>query len=274
MKNALSVDLEDWFCVYNFSQVIAIEQWDTCELRIVRNTQRLLELFSKHSVHATFFVLGWIAEHVPELIRLIQSQGHEIATHGHSHIIVKRVTPQIFEADLSRSITAIKSCVDTEIIGFRAPSFSISMEKTWIFDILHRFGIRYDSSLFPISFHPDYANQGKSLSIYPVTDSIIEFPLGCFQQWGITLPCSGGAYFRFFPYAYTAYGINRCNREGRPVVFYLHPWEIDPGQPRVKSVSFRKQLRHYLNLNKTFDRLERLLTDFEFAPCASVLGLR
>jgi polysaccharide deacetylase family protein (PEP-CTERM system associated) len=150
VKNAFSIDLEDWFCVYNFSNVIDYTDWDRCELRVVENTHRLLGLLEKHATKATFFVLGWIAERCPELIRKIAGAGHEIASHGYGHIIVKEVTPQQFECDLVDSLAAIRQCVDTDIIGYRAPSFSVVANKPWIFTILAKYGIKYDSSIFPI----------------------------------------------------------------------------------------------------------------------------
>ncbi len=274
MKNAFSIDLEDWFCVYNFAQVINYSEWDRCELRVVQNTARLLTLLDKHETKATFFVLGWIAERCPDLIREIAAAGHEIATHGYGHIIVKDVTPEEFERDLVASLRAIQQCVNTDVIGYRAPSFSVVANKPWIFDILAANGIKYDSSIFPIGLHPDYAAAGTSLSVYNITESIVEFPLSCFRQFGITFPCSGGGYLRMFPYRYTAYGITRCNKDNRPAVIYIHPWEIDPNQPRMTHVPLLKKIRHYVNLDKTEGRVDRLLSEFAFDTCASILGLR
>ncbi len=273
MKNAFSIDLEDWFCVYNFSKVIDYSLWDRCELRVVENTTRLLTLLDKHSTKATFFILGWIAERCPKLVKKIAVAGHEVATHGYGHIIVKEVTPKIFEEDLVKSLQAIKQCVDVEIIGFRAPSFSVSADKPWIFEILAGHGIKYDSSIFPVGFHPDYAAAGSSLSIHNISENILEFPMSCFRKFGMTFPCSGGGYLRLFPYWYTVYGIRQCNKDNRPAVIYIHPWEIDPGQPRVRNISIIKKLRHYINLDKMLDRIDCLLSEFEFDTCASVLGL-
>lgn len=272
MKNAFSVDLEDWFCVKNFTDVIDYSDWDKCELRVEKNTNRLLELLDKHNVKCTFFILGWIAERCPELIRRIAEEGHEIATHGYAHLIVKDISPQLFEEDLVKSLKVIKDCVDGDIVGFRAPSFSV-VNKPWIFEILTKHGIKYDTSVFPISFHPDYANVRAPLSIHQISENIIEFPMSCFRLLGMRWPCSGGGYLRFFPYAYTSYGIRSCNKENRPAVIYIHPWEIDPNQPRVKKVSLIKRIRHYNNLDKTEERLDRLLSEFEFGTLDSVLKL-
>ncbi len=274
MKNAFSIDVEDWFCVNNFTKAIDYSQWDACELRVEQNTQRLLALLDKHSTKATFFILGWIAERCPGLVRRIAREGHEIATHGYAHIIVKEATPRQFEDDLVKSLKTIKNAVDTEIVGFRAPSFSVTADKPWIFEILAKHGIKYDSSIFPVGLHPDYAAAGSALSIYDITDDIVEFPMSCFKKFGLTFPCSGGGYLRIFPYGYTRYGIRQCHRDNRPAVIYIHPWEIDAAQPRVKDISLLKKIRHYVNLDKTEKRLERLLSEFEFTTCASVLDLK
>ncbi|MBD3346294.1 MAG: DUF3473 domain-containing protein [Chitinivibrionales bacterium] len=272
MKNAFSIDLEDWFCVNNLKEVIDYSSWDTKELRVVPNTRKLLSILDTHNVKCTVFVLGWIAERVPELIREIDEAGHEIATHGYAHLFVKEITPDIFEKDLKESLKMIRAAVDTEIRGYRAPSFSVKVEQKGIFDILARNGIRYDSSVFPIAFHPDYGNSLSCLSPFKVTEEIIEFPMGCFRQFGVNLPCCGGGYFRLLPYRFIAHGIRQCNKEGRPVVFYIHPWELDPGQPRVKLPAI-KTFRHYYNLEKTEVRLNRLLSQFEFDTIRSVYGI-
>lgn len=273
MENAFSIDVEDWFSAYNFSEVIAYDQWSTCESRVECNTNRILELLDRHGVQGTFFVLGWVGERTPGLIKRIAEAGHEIATHGFSHRLVKNMKPEEFEKDLVMSLDAIRAAVDTEVIGFRAPSFSVDPEKAWVYRILAKHGIRYDSSIFPMSINPDYGNSESPLEIHTAEAGITEFPMSCFKFAGRALPCSGGGYFRLLPYSYTSYGIRQCNKEGRPVVFYLHPWEIDSGQPRVNNVSLTKRLRHYLNRDRTEKRLSRLLGDFEFGTVRSVLGL-
>jgi polysaccharide deacetylase family protein (PEP-CTERM system associated) len=273
MKNALSIDLEDWFCVHNFADIIPFSAWDTKELRVRKNTELLLDILDRHSVKATFFVLGWIAKKAPDLIKEIAAAGHEIASHGYGHLLTKTLTPATFEKDLTSSLEAINACVPNQVIGFRAPSFSIDRTTLWVFDILTKYGIRYDSSIFPISFHPDYGERDGVLSIYKVTDSLTEFPMSCFKFMGMTIPCCGGGYFRLFPYGMIRFGIKKCNHENRPAVFYLHPWEIDPGQPRVTQIPRLKRFRHYYNIGKTAKRLDRLLSDFEFGTVAEVLGL-
>ncbi|MBU2541268.1 MAG: DUF3473 domain-containing protein [Candidatus Omnitrophica bacterium] len=273
MKNAISVDLEDWFCVENLSSVIKKEDWGKCELRLVKNTRQILDLFVKYNTKATFFILGWIAERVPDLISEIEERGHEIATHGYSHTLITEMTPIGFEEDLKKALYVTKRCIKhDEILGFRAPSFTIKKDTLWALDILIKNGIRYDSSIFPISFHPDYGIPNSQLSIYEFDNSLIEVPLSCAEFYGRRVPCSGGGYFRLFPYPLTKFFIKHCMKQGRPVIFYLHPWEIDSKQPRVKVGGF-KRFRHYYNLGKTFKRLNKLLSDFEFTSIKEILSL-
>jgi len=273
MKNAFSVDLEDWFCVRNLAKIFPLDLWPTLELRVEPSTRRILALLEEHHVRATFFVLGWVAEKCPRLIIDLAAAGHEVATHGYAHIIVKHSGPGAFEEDLKRSLDVLESLVRRKVVGFRAPSFSVDYDKPWIFEILCKYGIRYDSSVYPISLHPDYANPGTPLCVHKTVAGITEFPMSCFTFGKVVMPCSGGGYFRLLPYAYTAFGIKRCNRQGRPAVFYIHPWEVDPGQPRVKGMSLSKRLRHYVNLDKTQARLSRLLEQFDFTTVRRVLGM-
>jgi polysaccharide deacetylase family protein (PEP-CTERM system associated) len=269
MKNALSIDLEDWFCAYNLR--INIADWDKRELRVVPNTRRLLDLLERRRTRATFFVLGWIAERVPALVREIEARGHEIATHGYSHSLLTEMTPETFEADLCRSLDVIRACTSQPVLGFRAPSFTVTRKTLWALDILTRHGIRYDSSIFPIGYHPDYGIPGASLSIQQM-GAIAEVPMSLAEVMGRRIPCSGGGYFRVFPYAVTRWLMRTCNRQGRPVVFYVHPWEVDPAQPRV-AMPLSKRFRHYHNLDQTVPRLDRLLGDFEFTPIREILGM-
>ncbi|MDH4161669.1 MAG: DUF3473 domain-containing protein [Nitrospirota bacterium] len=270
MNNALSIDLEDWFCVYNMSRFIDRSSWDSCELRVRRNTERLLALLERRRVKATFFVLGWIAERVPDLISSIEQQGHEIATHGYSHELITNMTPAAFESDLKRALEVTRQCVRQHIHGFRAPSFSITQRTKWALPILEQNGITYDSSIYPIGFHPDYGIGDSPLGIYAHSPSLVEVPLSCAEVLGRRIPCSGGGYFRLLPYAATKFLMRLCNKQGRPVIFYLHPWEIDPDQPRV-NLTASKRLRHYLNLHRTMDRLERLLRDLPFTTIREIL---
>ena len=272
MKNAISIDLEDWFCAGNLSEVTPYANWRDSELRIEASTRKLLTILDAHGVMATFFVLGWIAERVPELVREIADGGHEIALHGYAHQPITEQTPQIFERDLRRSLDALHNVVDTEITGFRAPSFTVTHETMWAIDVLARHGLRYDSSIFPVGFHPDYGVADAPLEIYDHPQGVREFPMSVAEILGKRIPCSGGGYFRLLPYAATRALLRRCNGAGRPFVFYLHPWEVDPTQPRVR-IPLTKRFRHYVNLRRTYDRLDRLLGDFEFTTVREVLAV-
>ena len=273
MNNAISIDLEDWFCTFNMSQVIRLEDWDKCELRAGASTRRILDLLARHKTQATFFVLGWIAERLPDLVREIEQRGHEIGVHGYSHQLLTRITPAEFEEDLRKALDTLRRCgVRQEVIGFRAPSFTITAATQWALPILEKLNLRYDSSVFPVGFHPDYGMPDAPLAPYKITERLHEFPLSCVDLLGRRFPCSGGGYFRMFPYAYTRFCIRKCNALGRPVVFYIHPWEVDPGQPRMP-LPWSKRFRHYHNLHKVEKRLDALLGDFQFTTLRSVLGL-
>ena len=273
MRNAISVDLEDWFCAVNMTRFISRADWGKCELRVRGNTERILRILETHKVRATFFVLGWIAEQVPGLVREISSAGHEIATHGYDHLLLTTSTEVEFEEDIRKGLQALHSCgVDGTVLGYRAPSFTVVDETMWALRTLEKFDLRYDSSVFPIGFHPDYGIPGAPLAPYRITDRLVEFPMSCVEVFGKRWPCSGGAYFRIFPYAYTRWCLKRINAEGRPAVFYLHPWEIDPGQPRIR-LPLAKRFRHYYGLGKTEGKLNRLLGDFEFTTIREVLSL-
>jgi polysaccharide deacetylase family protein (PEP-CTERM system associated) len=269
--NVMSIDLEDWFCVYNLNGIIPRDDWPRCDYRVERSTGKLLDLFARHGVEATFFVLGWVAERSPDLIREIERRGHEIATHGYFHRLLTQMTPPEFESDLLRALEVTARCGSTPV-GFRAPSFSVTESSLpWIATILKRCGLRYDSSIFPIGFHPDYGIPNANLHIHSLSNGLLEIPMSCATLWGKKIPCGGGGYFRLFPYPLTRYLMRTCNQQGRPVVFYLHPWEVDPGQPRVAMPPL-KRLRHYSNLDKTMARLERLLADFRFTSIRNLLA--
>jgi len=274
MRNAMSIDLEDWFCVHNLSQAIKKEDRSKCELRAYESTKRILNLLDKHRTRATFFVLGWVAERLPELICEIERKGHEIAVHGYNHLLLTEITPHEFEEDLSRALETLENCgVKQHPIGFRAPSFTIvEKTKSWALRILEKHSFKYDSSVFPVGFHPDYGVADAPLAPYKITERLYEFPMSCLEVLGSRLPFSGGGYFRLFPYSYTKLCMKRCNAQGRPAVFYVHPWELDPGQPKIK-LTLSKEIRHYRNLHQTETRLDALLGDFQFTTVREVLGL-
>lgn len=275
MKNAISIDLEDWFCVNNLRQAIRREDWENCEQRVFNNTTRILNLFDKHSTKGTFFVLGWVAERFPELIRQIEQRGHEIAVHGYNHLLLTEISPQEFEADLARALEVIQSCgLEKRPVGFRAPSFTVvPSTKEWALQILEKYQFKYDSSVFPVGFHPDYGMADSPLVPYKITDKLLEFPMSCLEIFGRRIPFCGGGYFRLFPYAYTKRCLRTFNARGNAAVFYLHPWEIDAGQPRIKDLPTLKSFRHYRNLQSTEEKLDRLLSDFEFTTISEVLQL-
>jgi polysaccharide deacetylase family protein (PEP-CTERM system associated) len=275
MKNAISIDLEDWFCVRNLSSAIRREDWASCELRVRESTRRLIDLFHRHNTKGTFFVLGWVAERIPELIKELEDRGHEIAVHGYNHLLLTEISPEEFDEDLARGLDAIRQCgVQSRPVGFRAPSFTmVKATKEWALPILEKHQFKYDSSVFPIGFHPDYGMVEAPLSPYKITPNLHEFPISCVEVFGKRFPFSGGGYFRLFPYTYTKYCMQKVNDMGRPAVFYLHPWELDPGQPRVKNLSLFQRFRHYRNIDQTEKRLDRLLGDFEFTTIREVLGL-
>lgn len=275
IKNAISIDLEDWFCVHNLSRAIRRDDWDSCELRVHDSTRRLIELFDRYNTKATFFVLGWVAERIPELVKELDDLGHEIAVHGYDHLLLTEISPEQFDADLARGLRAIERCgVKNRPLGFRAPSFTmVNKTKEWALPILEKHQFKYDSSVFPVGFHPDYGMVEAPLTPYKITPELVEFPMSCLEVFGRRFPFSGGGYFRLFPYAYTKYCMQKVNAQGRPAVFYLHPWELDPGQPKVKNLSFSQRFRHYRNIDQTEKRLEKLLNDFQFTTIREVLGL-
>jgi polysaccharide deacetylase family protein (PEP-CTERM system associated) len=272
MRNVMSVDVEDWFCVHNLSRLIPYADWDKCESRVERNTARLLDLFGKHGVEATFFVLGWVADRFPDLVREIERRGHEVGTHGYSHQLLTFMRPEDFRADLQRSLVALARTTSQQVRGFRAPSFSLTKRTLWAIDILRESGIQYDSSVFPVAFHPDYGIADADLRPHQLAEGLTELPMGVAEVLGRRVPCSGGGYFRLYPYAVTRALMRRCNRQGRPVMFYLHPWEADPEQPRVPGLSWSRRFRHYNNLDRTEARLERLLNDFAFTSARQLIA--
>ena len=274
MRNVMSIDLEDWFCVYNLSRIIPYADWDRCESRVERNTSRLLALFARHKVQATFFVLGWVADRFPDLIREIERAGHEIGSHGYAHRLLTYMTPEEIRVDLMRSLEVLSRTAAQPVLGFRAPSFSLTAQTLWAVSILQEAGLRYDSSVFPVGFHPDYGMVDADLEPHPLADGLTELPMGVVEVLGRRVPCSGGGYFRLFPYELTRRLMRRCNAQGRSVMFYLHPWELDPDQPRVPGMSWSTRFRHYNNLERTEERLERLLGDFSFTSARVLLAER
>ena len=274
MRNAMTVDVEDYFHVGAFSEVIEPSTWSHFSNRVERNTYRLLDLFDEHDVRATFFVLGWVAEHVPRLVQAIANRGHEIACHGYSHQFVYKQTPAVFREETIRSKACLEAQAQRSVLGYRAASYSITNRSLWAIDILAELGFTYDSSIFPIR-HDRYGIPGSSRWPYRLSTangcSIIEFPPSTMSIFGYRLPIAGGGYFRLYPYHFTRFALAHINRSEKwPFIFYVHPWEIDPEQPRVRA-GLLSTFRHYINLTRCEERLCQLLKDFEFVPAVDTL---
>jgi polysaccharide deacetylase family protein (PEP-CTERM system associated) len=272
--NALTVDLEEYFQVSNFDQLIDRDRWNTLPSRVVEQTQRLLDLFDSTQSSATFFVLGWIAERHPQLLRQIAERGHEIACHGYGHELVYELGPERFRRDLRRARSAIEDATGVAVRGYRAPSYSITSASLWALPILVEEGFSFDSSIFPIR-HPRYGI--PSFSRRPVQleleggTSISEFPLTTLPLGPVNLPLAGGAYLRFLPPALFRWGFARLEAAASALILYVHPWEIDPDQPR-QPARWRVRINHYHNLHRTEERLRGLLERFQFASVGDVLG--
>lgn len=278
LKNALTVDVEDYFQVTAFDRVISPGNWDTYPLRVGDNTRKVLDLFDRYGVKGTFFVLGWVAERDPALVREIQRRGHEIACHGYGHQLIYRIGPEAFQIDVHRAKTLLEDLTGVPVNGYRAPSYSITAASLWALDILIDEGFTYDSSIFPI-MHDIYGMPDAPRFPHDIRrpgGSIREFPISTTQiSWGrrtFRFPVGGGGYLRLLPACWFCRAFNRLNRrEGQPGVLYFHPWEIDPGQPRV-AAGPRSRFRHYLNLDRMEQKLCSLLSSLGFAPMAEVLA--
>jgi len=275
-KNALTIDVEDWFQVANLQRVISYDDWEKCESRVFMNMIRILDILAKTNVKATFFVLGWIAEKTPEIVQIIHSEGHEIASHGYSHRNVYELTENDFRQEIAVSIELIESITHQSIIGFRAPNYSIKPDTKWAWKILAQFGIKYDSSIFPVK-HDRYGFLAAPRFPFTIDlkedGKLVEFPLSTIRIWGNNIPVAGGAYLRLYPYWFIRAAIKKLNADGNPAIIYLHPWELDANQPR-QQINFMAKFRHYGNLLVTEHKLKRLLDDFPFAPIREVLQLQ
>ena len=275
ITNALTVDVEDYFHVSAFADTIDRADWDHYKPRVEGNTCRLLDIFDEHYCKATFFILGWVAERYPDLVREIARRGHEVACHGYSHQLIYDQTPEHFRQDTVRAKKLLEDIVQSSVDGYRAASFSITERSRWALDILAETGFVYDSSIFP-TYHDRYGLPGISPFPHRLTTSgkrsLLEFPLSTIKVFGYRLPVAGGGYFRLYPYGFTRAAFKRINkRDGQPFVFYLHPWELDPDQPRLPA-RWLSRFRHYNNLAKCEARLRHLLIDFRCATMKDVLG--
>ena len=275
MQNAFSVDVEDYFQVGAFANVISPKDWDAWTPRVVENTRRTLEILATapQPVKATYFVLGWVAERFPKLVPEIVQQGHEIASHGYGHQLVYTLTADEFREDVRKTRKMLQDQSGQSVIGYRAPSFSITKCTPWAHRILVEEEYAYDSSVFPI-YHDLHGNPDAPRDIHTIqteAGGIIEFPPAVITRFGKNIPVGGGGYFRFFPYFAIARWLREINRQDRPFVFYIHPWEIDPDQPRIPNAPLKSRFRHYLNLKRTGDRLKRLFQDFAFTTVLEIV---
>jgi len=265
MVNALTIDVEDYFQVSAFAGHIARDSWETIPCRVERNVELILEMLAERDVRATFFVLGWVAERYPNLVRKLASAGHEIASHGYEH---KRVTDQTygsFLADIRLAKAILEDVSQMPVSGYRAPSFSVGPGNAWAFDCMLEAGYRYSSSVYPIR-HDHYGVPDAPRFAYEVRPGLLEVPVATVRLLNANWPAGGGGYFRLLPYGVSRWSLRRVNdHDGKPAIFYFHPWELDPEQPRVDGVSFRTRFRHYLNLRRMAERLRELLGDFRWS---------
>ena len=272
--NAFTVDVEDYFQVSAFENDISRDQWDQFESRVVANTQRILDLLARHDVRATFFVLGWVARQYPELVREIHNAGHEIGSHSFWHRLIYNQTPEEFRSDLRQSRDILADIIGEPITAYRAPSFSITRRSLWALDILAQEGFQFDSSVFPI-YHDRYGIPDAKPTIHQITTSagpLWEFPPSVFRFARLNFPVGGGGYFRLYPLWCTVCCLKTVNRRTQqPFMFYVHPWEIDPGQPRIRAGSPVSRFRHTVNLSKSLRKLDKLLRAFRFQSLSAIV---
>ncbi len=270
----MTVDVEDFFHVSAFESVISPDNWSEYQPRVEANTERLLDLFASRQVKATFFVLGWVAERYPELIKKIHLQGHEVASHGYAHRRATEQTPDVFKQDVLRSKKHLEELLGEQVIGYRAPSFSIGYSNEWAFQVLADLGFKYSSSTYPVK-HDLYGTPDWPRFAYQRKENITEIPIPTHKVLGRQTPIGGGGYFRLYPYALSKFLVKSyLKKEQQPYSFYFHPWEIDSEQPKVQGASAKSNFRHYVNLDKTFGKLDRLLQDFSWGTMRDVYNIQ
>ena len=274
MRNALTVDVEEYFQVAAFERTIPRDQWSSCGSRVELGTGRVLDLFGSKGVKGTFFVLGWIAERHQALVHRIVADGHEIASHGYDHTRVHQFTPEQFRADVIRTKKILEDVAGVPVRGYRAPSYSINAKNLWALDVLQETGHVYSSSIYPIR-HDHYGMpEAPRFPFRLRPDAILEIPVTTVRVGGRNFPCGGGGYFRLVPYPQFRWALRRVNAQDQQSgLFYFHPWEVDPEQPRVAGAPLKSRFRHYVNLNSMHERLERLLTDFSWGRMDEVFGI-
>lgn len=271
----MSVDVEDYYQVEAFADRVSRSSWDAWPSRVVDNTKRTMDLLDRHNVKATFFIVGWVADKFPELVRDAKSRGHELACHSYWHRTIYSLQPEEFREDIRMCRTAIEQAAGDRVVGFRAPSWSITRTCMWALDILAEEGFTYDSSIYPI-VHDLYGVPGAQRFPYthqlPNGHELPEYPPATVQRFGVNLPAAGGGYLRILPWQYTRWVMRQLERESpHPVVVYFHPWEIDPEQPRIQG-KLKSRFRHYTNLGKMEDRLSKLMQTFAFQPFREVIA--
>lgn len=297
VSNYLTIDVEDYYQVSAFESLVPKSSWGNHPSRVVHNTRKILELLEQNHVKATFFTLGWVAEKHPELVRQIADTGHEIGCHSYAHRLVYTLSPEQFRDDTAKAKALLEDVSGKPVFGYRAPSYSITGNSLWALPILHQLGFSYDSSVFPIHHDrygiphaprypftwdlagetprimPEKVTQGGGEQTSTAGPRLREYPISTLRIFGKNLPVSGGGYFRLFPYWFTRMALQRINKqERRKFIFYLHPWEIDPDQPRFDQASAFSRFRHYNNLDKTAERFTSLLNDFSFGPMTPTNG--
>ncbi|HRO60546.1 MAG TPA: DUF3473 domain-containing protein [Burkholderiaceae bacterium] len=272
--NAMSIDVEDYFQVAAFAPYIDRSEWDSIECRVERNVDLILELLDRHQTQATFFTLGWIAERHPGIVRRIVAGGHELASHGYGHERVSDLDPESFRSDLLRAKGILEDVGGAAVNGYRAPSFSIGRGNLWAHDVLAETGHRYSSSVYPIA-HDHYGMPEAPRFAWKSPSGIVEIPPSSLKVLGRNLPASGGGYFRLLPYPVSRWSLRHINRvDGEACIFYFHPWEVDPAQPRIGHAGIKSKFRHYLNLDRMARRLDRLLSDFRWQRVDQVFADR
>ena len=273
MLNALTIDVEDYFQVGAFTKTIPISDWEKWEFRVEASTETILQILEDAGVKGTFFTLGWIAQKAPQLVKRIAANGHTVASHGFWHQWVYTQTEAAFREEVSTTRKLLQDLSGQPVLSYRAPSFSITKKTPWAHRVLVEEGYLYDSSVFPIH-HDVYGNPDAPPRIHRIETEagpLVEFPPAIVKVLGQNIPTGGGGYFRLFPFAVTRWMLQSINTAGNPFVFYMHPWEVDPDQPRVSGAPLKSRLRHYLNLKRTVPRFKRLLQTFSFAPMEEIL---
>ncbi len=266
MMNILSFDIEDWFHPEVFDGRFPMDTWDRLESRVERNTEIILTFLQRKRLTATFFILGWVAEKYPQLVKTIADEGHEIACHSYSHTMITKLTPESFREELRRSLSVLRDVSGQPVVGFRAPTFSVVKQTLWALPIMFEEGIRYDSSIFPI-IHDRYgipdAPREPFVIYQNAAGSLIEYPMTTVKLLGFNFPFGGGGYFRLYPFWLSRQLMKKCVQEGRPIIFYAHPWEFDTDLPKV-DLNFLSKIRHYTGIKKFIDRLDAVTDMFPF----------